>query len=73
MTKLQDMDVSFVITLDTEKDHQPNCTISEEPNPEIKARSSLCVGNITLEIEEFMVWGERLLKENTHPRMRFWK
>ena len=73
MTKLQDMDVSFAITLDTEKDHQPNCTISEEPSPEIKARSSLCVGNITLEIEEFMVWGERLLKESTHPRTRFWK
>ena len=73
MTKLQDMDVSFVITLDTEKDHQPNCTTSAEPSPEIKARSSLCVGNITLEIEEFMEWGERLLSESTHPRGCFWK
>lgn len=64
MTKLQDWDVSFVSTLDMEKETLPIYITLDEVVKEALLLLSPFVLNITLEIPVFTLWDAKDLKGN---------
>jgi len=71
MRKWQVSDVPCVVILATEN-HHLNYTILDEQGNEVMHQSYHCVPNTTEEIQEFMEWEERLLKENMgFPKKNF--
>ncbi len=63
MRKWQVSDVPCVVILATEN-HHLSYTILDEQGNEVMRQSYPCVPNTIEEIQEFMEWEERLLKEN---------
>jgi hypothetical protein len=63
MAEWQISDVPCVVILATENRHL-NYTILDEQGKEVMHQLYPCVPNTTEEIQEFMEWEERLLKEN---------
>ena len=58
------MDARCVVSLEM-KEQSLSCTILDEQGLEVSHRLFHCVPTTTEEIEEFMGWVEKHLKENT--------